>query len=123
MANKRHDDDDDLTAEDRPDRKPTPTPPIAVDPKPTPGPHPDQELPKPDRRSKPEPPPAETPVLPGYEQKEPLKPVTLQGGGPSDGDWRVGTDDKGAIPQTLAASGVTYDLSDRAAGVYNFRPK
>jgi hypothetical protein len=54
-----------------------------------------------------------------YGGAEPLMVITLQGGGNGDGQYRVGQ----PIPQAVAVSGSTYDLSDRAAGLYNWRVK
>lgn len=56
----------------------------------------------------------EAPILPGYEQDESLDTVTLTGGGPADGTWRV----VASLPHVVLAGGDRYVLSDRAAKVY-----
>jgi hypothetical protein len=62
------------------------------------------------------------PLFPGFEatpEPEGMQTVTLIGGGAYDGTYRLPV----AIPQELSAGAVTYDLSDRAAGVYVWRHK
>ena len=43
--------------------------------------------------------------------------VTLQGGGAVDGVWLAPL----PLPQALETGAATYDLSDRAAGLYTWR--
>lgn len=73
----------------------------------------------PEPAPEPEPKPEPKPDAPVLVDGPALRTVTLQGGGAGDGEWRVSD----PIPQTVAVYGQTYDLSDRAAGIYNFRHK
>lgn len=50
-----------------------------------------------------------------------LVEVTLQGLGAGTSPWRVQPDPDGGIPRVISVGGVTYDLHDRAAKVYNYR--
>jgi hypothetical protein len=56
----------------------------------------------------------EAPILPGYENDDSLDTVTLTGGGPGDGTWRV----VASLPHVVLANGSRYVLSDRAAKIY-----
>jgi len=56
----------------------------------------------------------EAPILPGYENDETLDTVTLMGGGPGDGTYRV----VASLPHVVLAGGDRYVLSDRAAKIY-----
>lgn len=56
----------------------------------------------------------EAPILPGYENDETLDTVTLTGGGPGDGTYRV----VASLPHVVLANGARYVLSDRAAKIY-----
>ncbi len=57
------------------------------------------------------------PVFPGFDltpEPEGMQQVTLTGGGPLDGVYRVPI----AIPQVLTRGAAKYDLSDRMTGLY-----
>jgi hypothetical protein len=60
------------------------------------------------------------PVFQGFEattEPEGMQDVTLIGGGPLDGAYRIPI----RIPQELSVGAANYDLSDRPAGVYVWR--
>jgi len=59
-------------------------------------------------------------VFPGFDETpepEGMRVVTLIGGGPHDGMYRL----PHRIPQNVARGRHIYNLSDRAAGVYLYR--
>ena len=57
----------------------------------------------------------EVPILPGYEG-DTYDEVTLNGGGPGDGTWRV----VAPLPIAVTAQGAQYVISNRDAKVYTW---
>lgn len=63
--------------------------------------------------------PDEAPILPGYENDGSLDTVTLTGGGPGDGTFRV----IASLPHVVLANNGRYVLSDRDAKIYTWESK
>jgi hypothetical protein len=60
--------------------------------------------------------PEEFPILTGREGEDEFTVVTLTGGGPGDGTFRVA-----AVTGTLINQGALYVLADRDKGEYHWR--